>query len=233
MSQGVYVPRGTDVLISAMKTELNDNGVDIRNYAEVEEVLVDDGEGAPKVCGVVVNGVKVVGRTVVSNANLKTTVTKFVDRAYWRPNSWPKPEAVRMNIVESVYLGIRKARLCRTWAICSSRVVRPSSILTRSVRSSARAARLRSITPEIRLGSGPLYGGGVDELRYEDWVNMSDETYSATKTQYASDTIAALEGYVPDIRAKIDHVEVGHAEDVRVLHASRGGHVVWDEVRRA
>ena len=43
--------------------------------------------------------------------------------------------------------------------------------------------------------------------RYEDWSQLSDEAYVASKQDLIETTLDALDRYVPDIRAKIDHVE--------------------------
>ncbi|MBK8010003.1 MAG: NAD(P)/FAD-dependent oxidoreductase [Deltaproteobacteria bacterium] len=210
MSQGVYTFQGgTDVLIKAMKAELVENGVDIRNYAEVQEVLVDAREGSSRVRGVVVNGVEVAGRTVVSNANLKTTVTKFVDRAHWRPEFLAEAEAVRMNTSSSqVYLGIRRGETIPYLGdlFFTSRAPKFDSDALCALECTSRTFSF--YYPEIRPGSDRYTVVASMNSRYEDWVKMSEETYLATKTRYATDTIAALEGYIPDIRAKIDHVEV-------------------------
>jgi phytoene dehydrogenase-like protein len=52
MSKGVFTFRGgTDQLIKAMKKELEQNGVAIRNYAQVEQILVDGPADARRVRG--------------------------------------------------------------------------------------------------------------------------------------------------------------------------------------
>jgi len=43
--------------------------------------------------------------------------------------------------------------------------------------------------------------------RFEDWANLSEEEYAASKQDLIETTLDALEKYVPNVREKIDHVE--------------------------
>ena len=43
--------------------------------------------------------------------------------------------------------------------------------------------------------------------RYEDWADLSDEEYEASKQDLIETTLESLDRYVPDVRKKIDHVE--------------------------
>ena len=78
MSKGVYTfTGGTNLLIKAMKDELTSNGVELRNYANVEQILVEaSSDGIKRVTGVVVNGKKIGAHCVLSNANLKIVLCK-------------------------------------------------------------------------------------------------------------------------------------------------------------
>jgi phytoene dehydrogenase-like protein len=42
---------------------------------------------------------------------------------------------------------------------------------------------------------------------YRDWADLSPEDYEASKKDLIETTLDCLERYVPDIRAKLDHVE--------------------------
>ena len=42
---------------------------------------------------------------------------------------------------------------------------------------------------------------------YHDWAGLSEEHYQASKQDLIETTLDALEKYVPDVRAKMDHVE--------------------------
>jgi phytoene dehydrogenase-like protein len=42
---------------------------------------------------------------------------------------------------------------------------------------------------------------------YDDWANLSEEEYQASKEELIQRTLDALEKYVPKIRDKVDHLE--------------------------
>ena len=71
MSKGVFTFKGgTDLFIGMLDDELQKNGVEVRTKALVEKILYD----GQKICGVQVNGITIEAGSVVSNANLKTTI---------------------------------------------------------------------------------------------------------------------------------------------------------------
>ena len=43
---------------------------------------------------------------------------------------------------------------------------------------------------------------------YADWKNLSDEDYNEQKDLLTERTLQCLEGYLPGIRSKLDHIEV-------------------------
>ena len=45
--------------------------------------------------------------------------------------------------------------------------------------------------------------------RYEDWATLSAEDYAASKQDLIETTLDAAEKYVPNIRERLDYVEVG------------------------
>src|SRR5262249_4123821 len=76
MSKGVFTFQGgTDRLVTLMRAEMERNGVDVRIRSLVESIEVTPDR---RVAGVVVNGRRIGCRTLVSNANLKTTVLQLV-----------------------------------------------------------------------------------------------------------------------------------------------------------
>ena len=44
--------------------------------------------------------------------------------------------------------------------------------------------------------------------RFEDWANLPEDEYKASKDDLAETTLDALEKYVPHVRERVDHVEV-------------------------
>ena len=211
MSKGVYTFQGgTDQLIKAMKAELLHNGVDIRNYAQVEQILVEpDAEGRPRCAGVRANGVRIPARAVVSNANIKNTVFKLVGAEHFDPAYAAEAEAVRMNSASTqVYLGIREGE---TLPFVGDLFFTSSAPEFDSEALCALDCTSRTFSfyyPEIRPGSERYAVVASINSNYRDWAGMSDEAYAAHKERYARDAIAVLDGYVPGIAQKVDHVEV-------------------------
>ena len=94
MSKGVYIFQGgTDRLILLMRQELKRNGVDLRTQVLVERVIVECGS----VCGVCANGRRIHCTTVISNANLKTTIEKMVGLEHFDDEFIEEARAVRLN----------------------------------------------------------------------------------------------------------------------------------------
>ena len=92
MSKGVYTFKGgTDVLIKMMKAELARNGVEVRNHALVERILVEGG----RVRGVLANDREIQADCVVSNAGIINTVQKLVEPQHFDEQFLGAARAVR------------------------------------------------------------------------------------------------------------------------------------------
>ncbi len=206
MSKGVYTFQGgTDQLIKGMKAELVENGVDIRNYAQVEEILVEQG----RCTGVVANGVKVSGRAVLSNANIKTTVFNLTGAEHFSADYLAEAEGVRMNCSSTqVYLGIKAGEtvpFVGDLFFTSSAPTFDSDALT-ALDCSSRTFSF--YYPDTRPGTDRYTVVASINSNYQDWSDMDDETYAFHKEKYAREAIEVLNGYLPGIEAKINHVEV-------------------------
>ena len=205
MSKGVYtVQGGTDKFIEKMQAELIKNGVDIRTRSLVEKIVVQD----KKVVGVVANGKMVKCKAAVSNGNLKSTVHKFVGDEHFSESFIKKAREVRLNNSScQVYIGIKKGE----------KIDYIGDLLFTSVAEKFDSVKLRSrdITsrtfsiyyPETRPGSDMYSIVSSTNANYEDWANLSQEEYRASKKELIESTLDALERYVPGVRAKIDWVE--------------------------
>ncbi|OGO01208.1 MAG: phytoene dehydrogenase, partial [Chloroflexi bacterium RBG_13_53_26] len=106
MSKGVYTFQGgTDKIISMMQAELIKNGVDIRTHSLVERIVVE----GRQVTGVVANGKTIKARSVVSNANAKSTVCNLVGDEHFDSGFAEEARKVRINNSScQVYIGIKK-----------------------------------------------------------------------------------------------------------------------------
>lgn len=205
MSKGVYTVRGgTDKFIEKMQAELVRNRVDIRTRCQVEKIVVQD----RKVVGVVANGKMIKCKAAVSNGNLKSTVHKFVGDEHFSESFIKKAREVRLNNSScQVYMGIKKGE----------KIDYIGDLLFTSVAEKFDSVKLRSknVTsrtfsvyyPETRPGSNMYSIVSSTNANYEDWANLSEEEYRASKKELIESTLDALERYVPGVRGKIDWVE--------------------------
>lgn len=206
MSDGVYTFRGgTNVLIKAMKEELERNQVDIRNYAQVERVTVENGRAT----GVVVNGRPVRAKAIISNANLRTTIRTLVGEEYFPAEFSEEARAVRMNNSSSqVYLGIRKGETIDDVGelLFSSTAPELDSEALCALECTSRTFSF--YYPDIRPGTDRYTVVASINSNYRDWISLSEADYQFHKEKLAREAIDGLEKYLPGVRAKIDHVEV-------------------------
>lgn len=212
MKKGVYTFRGgTDQMIATMKMILRKNGVDIRNYAQVERIATKphSTDARHAVTGVRVNGRSIRARAVVSNANLRTTVCRMLAEDAIDAHFRDEVSAVRMNPSSSqVYFGVRKGEripFVGELLFTSTAPEFDSDALT------AMDCTSRTFSfyyPKLRPGSDRYAIVASINSRYADWKDLSDEAYRDAKETLAEDSLAVLERYLPGVRRKIDHIEV-------------------------
>ncbi|MCH8475692.1 MAG: NAD(P)/FAD-dependent oxidoreductase [Opitutales bacterium] len=210
MSKGVFVFQGgTDKLITKMVKELRQNGVDLRRNVLVEKILTEkDGQGRPKVTGIVANGREIKCRAIVSNANIKNTVFKLAGKENLPPDFVEEAQNVRLNSSScQVYFGIRKGESIPDIGdlIFTSEAEKFSSEELVDFKTSSRTFSV--YYPDTRPGSDRYTIVASLNGRYQDWVNLSDEEYAKEKERLIEESFASLEKFLPDIREKVDHVE--------------------------
>jgi all-trans-retinol 13,14-reductase len=206
MSDGVYTFRGgTNVLIKAMKEELERNKVDIRNYAQVERITIEDGRAT----GVIVNGRRVRARAVLSNANLRTTIRQLAGEEHFSEDYVAEARAVRMNNSSSqVYLGIKKGESIEDVGELLFSSTAPELDAEALCALECTSRTFSFYYPDIRPGTDRYTVVASINSNYRDWATLSEEQYLFHKDKLARESIDALEKYLPGVRAKIDHVEV-------------------------
>ncbi len=205
MSKGVYIFRGgTDKLIGLMKKELLTNGVHIRPRANVERIAVEGG----RVTGVVANGKLISCGAVLSNANLKTTVSKLVGYEHVPKEFAEATEAVRLNNSScQVYMGIRAGETLPRIGDLLFTSVHPEFDSVRLCAKDVTSRTFSMYYPDIRPGSDRHAIVSSTNANWDDWAHLDTEEYERDKRHLIETTLDALEKYVPDIRAKVDHVE--------------------------
>jgi phytoene dehydrogenase-like protein len=206
MSRGVFTFQGgTDRLIRLMHEELLRTGVDVRIKCDVQRVIVHNG----RVEGVEVNGRRIGARSVVSNANLKSTIFHLVGPEHFDPAFREQAEAVRLNNSScQVYMALKPGveldeSLGDLLFSSTAPVFRTDLLLSRDVTSRTYSFYY----PRTRAGSNRSLVVSSTNARWEDWAGLSREDYEASKRDLVETTLDALARYVPDIREKLDHAE--------------------------
>ncbi|MHC4697897.1 MAG: phytoene desaturase family protein [Planctomycetota bacterium] len=205
MSKGVYIFRGgTDKLIRLMRRELQANGVDIRTQVDVQRVTVEDG----RVTSVVANGRSISCGTVLSNANLKTTIEKLVGPEHFTREFFEEAKAVRLNNSScQVYMGIRRGEKVDYIGDLLFTSVCPEFDSARLCAKDVTSRTFSMYYPDIRPGSDRYAIVSSTNANWDDWATLSEEDYERDKLHLIETTVDALEKYIPDIRGKLDHVE--------------------------
>ncbi len=205
MSKGVYTVRGgTDQFIGKMQEELARNGVHICTRCLVEKILVKD----KKVAGVIANGQSIKAKAVVSNGNLLSTVHKLVGDEHFSPGFLEEAGKVRLNNSScQVYIGIKKGEKIDYIGdlLFTSEAEKFDPVELRSKNTTSRTFSI--YYPETRPSSNMYSIVASSNANYEDWANLSQEEYLASKKELIQRTLNALEKYIPDIRRKMDYVE--------------------------
>ena len=205
MSKGVCtVQGGTDQFIGRMRDELLRNGVDIRTRCLAERIVVEDGRAA----GVIANGKRIKSKTVVSNGNLLSTIHELVGDEHFSESFVAEARKVRLNNSScQVYMGIRKGEkidyigdLLFTSAA--------GKFNSQELCSKNTTSRTFSVYyPQTRPGSDMYSIVASSNANYDDWANLSEEEYRASKEELTERALDALEKYVPRIRDKVDYLE--------------------------
>jgi phytoene dehydrogenase-like protein len=205
MSKGVYTVRGgTDQFIGKMREELLKNGADIRTKCLAEKIIIKD----KKIGGVIANGKTIKSKAVVSNGNLLSTIHKLVGDENFSKSFVTEAKKVRLNNSTcQVYIGIKKGEridyIGDLLFTSEAEKFDPQELCSKNTTS-----RTFSIYyPQTRPGSDMYSIVASSNANYNDWANLSEEEYRASKEALIQRTLYALEKYVPKIRDKIDHVE--------------------------
>jgi len=205
MSKGVYtVQGGTDQFIGKMREELLKNGVDIRTKHLVEKIITKD----RGVAGVIANANTIKSKAVVSNGNLLSTIHKLVGDENFSKSFIGEAKKVRLNNSScQVYIGIKKGEKIDYIGdlLFTSAAKKFDSEELCSKNTTSRTFSV--YYPQTRPGSDMYSIVASSNANYDDWANLSEEEYRASKKELIQRTLDALEKYVPKIWDKIDHVE--------------------------
>jgi phytoene dehydrogenase-like protein len=207
MSKGVYTFQGgTDRLIGLMDKELRRNGVDVRIRCRAEKIHVAD----RRVAGVTVGGRYIRARSVISNANIRSTILQLIGEGNLDQSFVEQARAVRLNNSSAqVYIALRPGEtvdedVCGDLLFSSTApAFRTELLLSRKV-----SSRTYSFYyPRTRPGRDRTLIVASTNANYHDWADLSKEDYAAAKRDLIEDTLNALAKYVPDIRQKVETVD--------------------------
>jgi phytoene dehydrogenase-like protein len=207
MSKGVFTFQGgTDRLIHLMHEQLQANGVDVRIRCDVERIEISGG----RVKGVRANGRTIKTRAVVSNANLLTTVRRFVAPEHISPDFLEEATQVRLNNSSTqVYMALQPEETIEESTgdllfSSTAREFRTDLLLSRDITSRTYSFYYPRTRPQGRPRHLIVSSTNAN---YEDWDFASPEDYEASKRDLVETTLDAIETYVPNIRARLAHVE--------------------------
>jgi len=213
MSKGVFTfTGGTDDLIRSMRAELARNGVDVFNNAQVERIEVEDG----RVAGVTACGRFLEARCVISNANVKTTVERLVGAERFDSAFAASARAVRLNNSScQVYMGVAKGEAIPFLGDLLFTSTRPTFESDALCDFHGESRTFSFYYPKTRPGSDRYSIVSSTNASWSDWAHLDPAAYEREKSRLIEDTLDCLEGYLPGVRAKLDHVE---ASTPRTFH---------------
>ena len=223
MKKGVYTFKGgTDVLIKKMQDELLANDVDIKKQSKIDKILIEDG----KAIGVELKGQKIYAKSVLSNANLKTTIFKMIGSDYLPDDYLDQADKVRLNSSScQVYMGIKPGETIPFIGDLVFTSTHPT-FDTEALLSKDITSRTFSVYyPEGRpYDDEPRYAVvSSTNAHFDDWANLSEEEYKVEKQKMIDETIECLEKYLPDIREKLDFVDAATPRTVQKYTHHVGG----------
>ncbi len=223
MSKGVYIFQGgTDTMINMMKEELLSNGVDIKLHTKIEKILIENG----RTVGVEVNGRPVYGKSVLSNANLKTTIEKMVGRDHFNPEFLEESDKVRLNTSScQVYMGIKQGesipRVGDLVFYSEDKEFSTDLLLSPKVGSQTFSIYYPDTRPHLPEDHYAIVSSS--NARWEDWADLSEEDYQKQKEYVINRALECVEKVIPGVRDKIDYVDCATPRTVkRYTHHEKG-----------
>ncbi len=207
MSKGVYTfEGGTDRLIKMMRDELLKNNVDIKMNSKVEKILIED----KKITGIITNGEPVYSDTVLTNANIQTSVLKLCDQEHFNSEFLEKTKNIRLNTSScQVYIALKEDQsiphIGELVFTSTKEKFDTESLLDLDITSRTYSIYYPEIRPQDEFPKTAIVSS--TNARFEDWEKMSDEDYKLEKKKMIDETIDHLETLLPNIREKIDFID--------------------------
>jgi phytoene dehydrogenase-like protein len=226
MGSGVYTFRGgSDLLIEKMTAELKKNGVEIRKKVLVEKILVEERDGRKVAAGIVASSGRVIrAKAVLSNANIKNTIFRLGGQENFPADYVAAAQAVRINSSScQVYLGIRKGESIPHIGDLVFTSANPHFSSEELTDFHTTSRTFSVYYPDTRPGSDRYTVVVSINSRYADWNSLSEQEYEQHKQRLIEESLAALEKYIPGVRAKIDWMEAATPRTVERYTTHFGG----------
>ena len=207
MKNGVYTFQGgTDMLINMMHDELKGNNVDVRIKCDAKKINTRRGA----VESVEVNDRTIRCRSVISNANLLTTIFKMVGEEVFDKDYIDDARNVRLNNSSTqVYMALAENDSIDPATgdlLFSSTAERFETdlLLSRDITSRT----FSFYYPSTRPHANPRHLiVSSTNANWEDWKHLDEEQYKASKEELIDTTLGALEKYVPNARERVIFAE--------------------------
>ena len=206
MSKGVFTFQGgTDRLITQMREELIRNGVDLRIRSLVEKIELTPDR---KVAAVHVNGKRIGCKTVLSNANVKSTVLQLVGAEHFDKAYVEDAAAIRLNNSScQVYMGMKPGRGFEDCGDLLFHSEHSGFDINAMLAKEVSSRTFSFYYPSTRPGSDRWLVVSSTNANYSDWAHLPEEQYQADKKHLCETTLDCLEKYVPHVRDMLDHIE--------------------------
>ena len=208
MSKGVYTFQGgTDLMIGLMEDELKRNGVDICINCPAEKINTDNGS----VKSVTVHGREIACRSVVSNANLLTTIFKMVGEEKFDKDYVQDAKDVRVNNSSTqVYMALGpddhiERDTGDLLFTSTAETFETDLLLSRDVTSRTFSVYYPDTRPHDARNRHLIVSS--TNARWEDWADLDEEAYQASKEDLIETTLDALEKYLPNARERVVYTE--------------------------
>ncbi len=212
MSKGVFTFQGgTDLLIKQMEEELKKSGVDIRINSDATAINLNAG----KVASVEVES-KGHKRTikcdaVVSNANVRQTIFGLVGEDKFDQGFIDDAKAVRLNNSSTqVYMALDEDDLLDVQELgdllfsSEAPYFRTEALLSRDITSRTYSFYYPKTRPHAKPRCLIV---SSTNAHYNDWADLPEDEYQASKQDLCETTLDALDKYVPGIRERAVHCE--------------------------
>lgn len=226
MGSGVYTFRGgSDLLIEKMVAELRKNGAEVRKKVMVDRILVEERDGRKVAAGIVATSGRVIrAKAVLSNANLKNTIFRLAGEANFPADYVAAARAVRINSSScQVYLGIRKGETIPHIGDLVFTSENPHFTSDELTDFHTTSRTFSVYYPDTRPGSDRYTVVVSLNSRYADWQQLDEAAYVREKQRLVEESIAALERYIPGVRAKIDWSEAATPRTIERYTTHAGG----------